>query len=288
MSLPSCVAATRCLLGEGPLWDPEAGRLYWFDIKGSRLHWLAPDREEVGTLELQARCSAAALTEGGLIVASDRGIGLLDPGRRKLDIRLELEPDLPGNRSNDGKADPWGNFWVGTMDDAEAQASGALYRVTPDWTAERVLEGLRIPNTLAWSPDGATMIFADSGEATLYAFDLAPASGRLSNRRVFAVGDGGTPDGSAMDEEGFLWNAQWGGARVVRYAPDGSIDRVVPLPVDNPTSCAFGGDDLGTLYVTSARVGLSERELARQPLAGGVFAFQPGVRGLPVGRFGRV
>ncbi|HYE50995.1 MAG TPA: SMP-30/gluconolactonase/LRE family protein [Azospirillaceae bacterium] len=287
MSLPSCVAESRCLLGEGPLWDPDARRLYWFDIKGRRLHWLAPGKEAFGTLELPARCSAAALAGGGLVVASDQGVGLLDPATGKLDIRLVLEPDRPGNRSNDGKADPWGNFWVGTMDDAEAQASGALYRIDAGWRAERVLDGLRIPNTLAWSPDGRRMIFADSGEATLYAFDLEPDSGRLSNRRVFAAGDGGTPDGSAMDAEGFLWNAQWGAARVVRYAPDGGIDRVVPLPVGNPTSCAFGGDDLATLYVTSARVGLSEEALAGQPLAGGVFALDPGVRGLPVGRFGR-
>jgi sugar lactone lactonase YvrE len=145
-----------------------------------------------------------------------------------------------------------------------------------------VLDGLGIPNTVLCTRSGETLFLADSKDAELYSFAVS-SSGALGRQRLFAQTreENCTPDGSALDEHGYLWNAQWGGSRIVRYAPDGSVDRVVPLPVEQPTSCVFGGSNLSTLFITSAREGLSEEALARHPLSGNVFAFDPGVRGVP-------
>jgi L-arabinonolactonase len=151
-----------------------------------------------------------------------------------------------------------------------------------------VIDGMAIPNSLVFSPDGRTLYVAESKDAALYAYEVDQAGGELGGCALFASTreDGCAPDGSAVDAEGFLWNAQWGGWRLVRYAPDGRIDRIVDMPVEQPTSCAFGGEDLATLFVTSARTGLSEEALARQPDAGSLFGFRPGVRGAPVPPFG--
>jgi sugar lactone lactonase YvrE len=193
---------------------------------------------------------------------------------------IELEP---GFRSNDGKIDLDGNFWWSVMDDDGGRRPGAIYRTTPLGRTERMLTGIHIPNTISFCPDGGTLYVADSRFQRLFAH---PADD-LNAPREFASteGEAGTPDGSAMDIEGFLWNAQWGGWRVVRYAPDGSVDQVVPMPVEQPTSLAFGGPDLATLYVTSAWDGLSPGDRERQPQAGSLFAFDPGVRGLPLPAF---
>lgn len=283
-----CVAPCAQVLGEGPCWDARAGRLYWVDIEGRRLEWLDPEGGAAGGWDLDRRTSALApRAGGGLLLATEHGFALFDPATGTLDHRHNPEPERPWNRSNDGKTDALGRFWAGTMDDGKVRRSGAVYRLDPDWRCTRVLDGLAIPNTVSWSPDGRTFYLADSGERTLYACDPDERGG-LGVPRPFArtERDDITPDGSAVDAEGFLWNAQWGGWRVVRYAPDGTIDRVVAMPVQQPTSCAFGGDDLSTLYVTSARQGLSEQALAGQPLAGGVFAFEPGARGLALAPFG--
>ncbi|MEO8813282.1 MAG: SMP-30/gluconolactonase/LRE family protein, partial [Caulobacteraceae bacterium] len=188
----------------------------------------------------------------------------------------------PGNRANDGNVDLAGRFWFGTMDDEERLVRGAVYRLDPDWSVHRVLDGVGIANTRVVSPDGGTLYVADSRLGTLDAHAIDPATGALGARRAFAHtrGEAFAPDGSAVDAAGYLWNAQWGGARLVRYAPDGAIDRIVAMPVDQPTSCAFGGADLATLYVTTARWGLSPDALARRPWAGSLLAFRPGVPGL--------
>jgi sugar lactone lactonase YvrE len=218
-------------------------------------------------------------------LACDEGVGVFDPADGSVALRVHAEADRPANRSNDGKTDAEGRFWFGTMDDGEREDSGAVYRLDPDWSVTRVADGMGIPNTLTHTLDGETLILADSRQGALYACSVR-SDGSLGERRLFAqVAPPGAPDGSALDAEGYLWNAQWGASRVVRYAPDGSIDRVVEMPVSQPSSCAFGGPRLDVLYVTSARVSLSEAELEREPLAGGVFAFEPGVSGCPVSPF---
>ena len=282
-------APRRNILGEGPVWDCAAGRLYWVDIRGRLIEWLDPATRESGLWTLDRRPSALAPRKsGGLLVATDLGFAVFDTDTGALDPRYNPEPNLPDNRANDGHTDAPGRFWMGTMNDRENADTGAVYRLDPDWTCTRVIDNLDIPNTLLTSPDGDVLYLATSKTNRIWAYDLDPETGALGPRRLFAdtTADKCSPDGSAIDAEGCLWNCQWGGWRVVRYRPDGSVDRVVKMPVEQPTSCAFGGPDLATLYVTSARDGLSEAALATQPLAGSVFAFDPGVRGFPLTPFG--
>lgn len=278
-----CVVEASDQLGEGPCWSPREGRLYWFDIKGKRLAWYEPQSQKRGAFDLPLRASAAAPREaGGLIVATEKGLAVVDTVAETLTLTQAVELE-DGFRSNDGKIDVHGRFWWSVMDDDGGKRPGAVYRTGPDWKTYKVLSGIHIPNTIASSPDGETLYMADSQRQTIFAHSM------LDVRRVreFAHTRGAahTPDGSAVDAEGYLWNAQWGGWRVVRYAPDGRIDRVVRLPVEQPSSCAFGGPDLATLYVTSAWDELSAEERAQQPLAGGLFAFEPGVKGLPLPLF---
>ncbi len=284
-----CAVARKNVLGEGPVWDARARRLYWVDIKGRRLEWLEPADGSTGGVDLDRQVTAVAPRLGGpgLVAATETGVGVLDLVTGAYEQRLDPEPDRPHNRANDGNVDLAGRFWFGTMDDRERGASGALYRLDPDWTCTRVLDGLGISNTLVCSPDGRTLYVADSLAGTMDSLAIDPVTGAAGERRAFinTRGQGCAPDGSAVDADGYVWNAQWGGARIVRYAPDGRIDRIVPMPVDQPSSCAFGGDDLATLYVTTARKGLSDEALARQPLAGSLLSFRPGVIGLALPPF---
>jgi L-arabinonolactonase len=279
---PVLAAGTGDLLGEGPRWDHRDGCLYWVDVEGRRLHRLRPDDGEVTTWDVPAMPASVALrASGGLVVATDRGLEAFHPAAGGLETIVALEPDRPGNRANDGGVDPHGRFWVGTMARAGTRRSGALYRCGPDGAVEQVLDGLGIPNTVVWSRDGAVLYFAETLDRTIHAYDVDPDDGSLSGRRVFArTEEPALPDGSALDAEGCLWNAEWDGGRVVRYTPDGAVDRVVEMPVARPTCCAFGGTDLDTLYVTSARTGLTASDLASQPGAGGLFALDVGVAGI--------
>ena len=281
----TCVAPCRCVLGEGPLWDERMGRLYWFDIKGRRLHWHEPGSGRTEERRLLVQVSAAAVRAGaGLLVASERGIEALDPDSGALELIEAMEPDLQGFRSNDGKIDVRGVFWWSVMDDDGGRRPGRVYRKAPGAPSRRVLDGVHIPNTISGSPDGRTLYLADSALATLYAYPI-DAVGELGAPAVFATTTVGAPDGSAVDAEGFIWNAQWGAGRVVRYAPGGDLDRIVELPVSQPSSCAFGGPGLTTLYVTSARDGLDQQALEREPEAGSLFCFEAGVRGLSLPAF---
>lgn len=282
----SCVFEARNRLGEGPCWDPATQRLYWFDIKERRLLWLCHESGRTGAWDLSLRASAAAVRQGGgLILATEAGLFDFDVETGELTVRRPVEL-APGFRTNDGKIDLAGRFWWSTMDDDGGRRPGKVFRYDPDGALEEQVSAIAIANTVSASPDGRTFYLADSAEQTLYAYDL-DAAGRLGARRVFAHtrGQAGSPDGSAVDAEGFVWNAQWGAWRIVRYAPDGRIDRIVPVPVEQPSSCAFAGPDLATLYITSARDGLSDEALARQPLAGGLLRFEPGVRGLALPAF---
>lgn len=289
MSTVEVAARRENVLGEGVCWDPRRGRVYWVDIKSRRLEWLDPRDGEAGAWALDLQPSAIApMADGRLVLGTDGGVVLFDPETGDAEVRIVLEPDRPRNRANDGGTDRQGRFWLGTMNDGAPEKTGAVYRVDADWTATRLVDGLGIPNTLQVSPDGRTLYLADSHEHVIWAHDLDPATGALGYRHVFAdtKGEQASPDGSAVDAEGCLWNAQWGGARIVRYTPEGLIDRVVDMPVSQPTKCAFGGPGLTTLYVTSAREGLSDDQLAQEPLAGSLFTLDPGVPGLAQVPFG--
>ncbi|MDB5495677.1 MAG: putative gluconolactonase protein, partial [Phenylobacterium sp.] len=197
-------------------------------------------------------------------------------------VDLRQPMDLgPGFRSNDGVLLGDGCFWWSSMDDNGGERPGAVFRTGPDGATQPVISGIHIANSLAMSPDRRRLYLADSARATIWSYDTAD----LSRREVFATVEVGGPDGSCVDADGYLWNAQWGAWRIVRYAPDGRIDRVVEVPVEQPSCCMFGGADLATLFITSARESLSGEALAQQPLAGSLFALDPGVKGLALPLF---
>ena len=286
MSEIRCVARSGDELGEGPVWVAAEGRLYWFDIQGRRLHWLDHASGAAGEFTLPVRASVAApMRRGGLILVTEVGLAAFDTATGRFELRQPMTFE-PGFRTNDGKIDVAGRLWWSTMDDDGGERPGALYRTDPDGRTHKVLEGLHIANTVSCCPGGATLYLADSSLRMMWAFPIG-ADGSLGARREFfdTRGSDGAPDGSAVDAEGYVWNAQWGAWRIVRYAPDGSIDRIVEFPVAQVSSCAFGGPDLTTLYVTTAQEHMSGGARASQPLAGNLFAFEPGVAGLALPLF---
>jgi sugar lactone lactonase YvrE len=281
-----CAVEGRDLLGECPLWDERTRTLWWVDILGPALKQLDPASGAVRQNPLPEAMGSFAFREnGGLLAAMKSGLFLMDPSYTSVQPLAAPEPDRPANRFNDGRCDRAGRFWSGTMQESLREPSGALYRVLPDGTCERKRSGITVPNSLCWSPDGRTMYFADSPTRTILAFDYDAASGEPSNERVFATTQAGFPDGSCIDADGCLWNAEYGAWQVVRYTPAGKVDRTIKLAVQNPTCCCFGGQDFRTLYITTAAQRLSEEGLKKQPLAGSVFAVRPGSTGLPESRF---
>ena len=276
-----CEVQTRDILGECPVWNPADSSLYWVDIERKLLQRFHRASGESRCHTFPERIGAFAFHRPDTIVAAlESGIYAYNTGNASLSVLAAPECGA-GTRFNDGKCDRGGRFWAGTMDLNARERLGSLYCLDASLECRRVVRGIGIPNGLAWSPDGATFYYADSLERTIYACDFDSGAGSISNRRVFANTRDmpGLPDGSTVDEEGYLWNAQCGGWQLVRYAPDGSIDRTVPLPVQYPTSCTFGGWNGATLYVTTAVWDLDEVQLAAQPFAGGVLALEPGVRG---------
>jgi L-arabinonolactonase len=290
MSALICAVERTHSLGEGPIWDAARGRLWWVDINGRRLEWFEPASGADGGVDLEVQTTSVVPRANGvgLLAAAKPGLGVLDPETGAFELKIELEADRPHNRPNDGNVDLAGRYWFGTMHETYGRFEGSLYRLDPDWTLTRCITGMGIPNTLVCSADGRRLYIADSTRLTLETASIDPETGALGPTLPFADTKGQSygPDGSAVDAEGYLWNCQWGGSRIVRYAPDGRIDRIVPLPVTNPTSCAFGGADLDTLYITSARETLSPETLAREPWSGALMAFKPGVRGLDLPPFG--
>lgn len=282
-------------VGESIVWDEARRRLAWVDIIGRRVHALDPASGDHRIWRFAGRPTSIGLrADGGAIVGMERNICLWDWEGEPVPV-CEVEPDAPDNRLNEGVVGPDGGFWVGTMlnniaaDDSPrdaAEATGRLYRYGPDGRLTRLCDdAFAITNTFVWSAD--RLITADTPANALYSYRVG-ADGQLSDRRTILQGFGrGLPDGSTMDAEGFVWTARVaGGSCLTRMAPDGRIDRVVELPCSWPTSCAFGGPDLSTLYVTSARFTMTAEHLAANPQEGGLFALDVGVPGLPSHRFG--
>lgn len=278
------VVDCRNLLGEGVLWDAAAGRLLWTDIEGRRLWHLDPATGQSGARDLPDRLgSFAPRATGGLIAAFADGFALYAPATGSRTPIAEIEADIPDTRLNDGRTDRQGRFLAGGYNQVDKRPLAGLYRVDRDLTVTRLFGDIACANSLCFSPDGRTMYFADTAARRIDAYDYDAEAGTPANRRRFCGFEDqpGRPDGSTVDAEGYLWNAQWNGHRVVRYAPDGRIDRIVRVPVLNPTCVAFGGRDLDTLYITTARFHAPAETLAAEPAAGGLFAIQPGVSGLP-------
>lgn len=282
-----CILPGQDFLGEGPHWDAASGRLHWVDILAPALHAGDPstgDRQVVAMPELVG--SVIPRRSGGLVCATEAGIKVV-AADGSLALFSPVEEDLPGNRLNDAKCDSCGRLWVGSLAIDTTPGKGALWRVDPDGSAHMMDRGFHISNGIGWSPDDRLMYFTDSGARTIWVYDFDAPRGEISNRRVFAEIDSfsGVPDGLAVDAEGGVWSAIWDGWNLTRFTPDGGIDRIVSLPVPRPTSIAFGGADLGTMFITTARIRLSAALLAEAPLSGSVLAFEPGVRGQPVSAF---
>ncbi len=284
----AALSATPGLLGEGPRWDHERQQLLWVDILGRQLHrgTLAADGslERVVTIVLDRHVGAAApALSGGYVLAAGPGFLFVEADGTAREL-AQPEAGRIDVRMNDGACDPQGRFWAGTMAYDESPGAGSLYRLELDGSCTTVLTGLTIANGIGWSPDGLTMYLNDSGTGRVEAFRFDARSGEIDERRTLVQGDrpGVVPDGLTVDAEGGIWVAWWGGGAVKRYAPDGSLRATVPVPVERPTSCAFGGADLATLFITSASAGLDDDARALQPDAGRVFSVSGlGVRGSP-------
>lgn len=270
--------------GEGPVWDVDRQCLWWTDIPGKRLHRLDPVSGAHRIFPMPGRVGCFALRKaGGLVLAMEQGFCTFDPETGASALLSEPEAGLADHRFNDGRCDPAGRFVAGSMNMARTSASGQLWRLDPDGAVTRLAGGVTVANGLAFSPDGKRMYWADSPAEKVYVFDYDLDDGTASNQRLW-LDKGpapGRPDGAAVDVDGCYWSARWVGGAVVRFTPAGEIDRIVELPVSRVTMCAFGGPDLRTLYITTAREGMTAEELAREPLAGGLFVVEPGVQGLP-------
>ena len=282
-----CVANVGAVLGEGPAWVAREQALYWVDIKGRKIFRL-DERNELAAWDTPYRiCSLAPREAGGFIAGTERGFATIDLDSSSFEPFLDPEPERSGNRFNDGKLDRHGRFWAGTMDDSEKEATGALYRLDWDRSAQRVDDGYKVTNGPAFSRDGRRMYHNDSALQTTFMFDVDD-SGMPSNRRLFArYGDGdGYPDGMTVDADDCLWIAFWDGWCIRRFSPGGECLENIPVPIQKPTSCAFGGRDMTRLYITSASVGLTEDERAEQPCAGGLFMLDTpyvGIEDVPFG-----
>lgn len=278
-----CVWPARAILGEGPVYDARDDALYFTDIKAPRLHrfslhdrtcavWDMP--EPIGWVLPRAE-------KPGFIAGFKSGFAALTLDPFSIAKIGAPEPDRPTNRLNDAKVDPRGRIWAGSMDDEETRVSGALYRLDPSLAWSRMDDGYRVANGPTFSPAGDVLYHTDSARRVVYRFALS-ADGLLSDRREFVrfEDEWGYPDGMTIDSEGSVWMAHWDGARVSRFTPDGALDRSIALPVSRPTSCVFAGERLDRLFVTSASIGCEN-----EPLAGGLFELDAGVRGAPAFAF---
>lgn len=285
------VADIKTTLGEGPLWDVEQQRLYWLDSFDGRILRCTADGRELRAWDVGQKIGSMALRREGdrALVALQGGIHDLDLASGELTLIHAPEPDLPHNRLNDGKVDRQGRFVFGSMDTLEESASGRLYRLDPDLSLHVLDEGIICSNGPCWSPDGSTLYFTDTwtGEQWTYAYDTATGTvGERRTRNRIDTAGGGAADGATVDAEGYLWQALVYAGQLVRYTPDGQVDRIIEMPVKKVTSVMFGGPELDVLYVTS----MARPPLPRFPgdgqLRGALFAIHDlGVRGIAERRF---
>ncbi|KQP08944.1 SMP-30/gluconolactonase/LRE family protein [Pseudorhodoferax sp. Leaf265] len=286
-----CVVPSSDVLGETPLWCEQTQSLLWLDIEQARLQRFHPasgrhdvwqfDERYLGTLALLRR-------PGRVLLGVDLALETFDLGTGARETLCQVEPVGMDNRLNDGRCDSRGRLWVGTMDNQLSRGNGGFYRVDPDGRVHRQFGDVVVSNTVALSPSEDTLYFSDTRRYTTWRFGLDVGAGTLGPREVFVdySAQRDRPDGACVDSQGYVWNAIFAGGRVVRYAPDGTVDRVLTLPVSNPTCVCFGGPDLRTLFITTARRFLTRAQLRAEPWAGALLAIDVGVAGLAERRFG--
>jgi sugar lactone lactonase YvrE len=277
----SLLLDAQATLGEAPQWDAVAGGLVWVDILAGTVSLVSAAGIDLASFALGRAVGSAMPAEGGgWLLADETGFSRLLPDGR-VTAYLDVFADRPELRFNDAKCDPRGRAWAGTVAREMPPGTGTLYRLDPGPVATPVLEGLTVSNGLGWSPDGGTMWFADSADRFVRGFDYDQASGAMGAcRRAIELREtSGKADGLCVDDDGGIWVAIWGGGAVHRYLPDGRLETVVRVPARQVTSCAFGGDGAATLFITTARVGLTADELQLEPHAGGLFVVDPGTTG---------
>jgi sugar lactone lactonase YvrE len=288
-----CILEARSALAESALWSPDEQVLYWLDQMRPEIHRLDPATGKDVKLELDLPAQLGGLVplkNGGLALAAADGITLLSPDLKRRRTLVNPIAGRPNISFNDAKCDRQGRLWAGTTDRNEVEALGKLYRIDPDGTATEFADGFVCSNGPSFSPDGRIMYHSCSHERLINAYDIDPATGCATNPRLFAKFSAaeGAPDGSTVDAEGYFWSTHWGGSRVTRYAPDGRVDRVIDIPVQKVTSCAFGGRNMDTLFVTTASIEfdsgrwiyMADAAFDAAPMLGGIFTIDVGIKGL--------
>ena len=285
-----CVWETPAILGEGPLWVARENALYWVDVVGKQVHHYGIAGEAKKTWNFDTEItSLAPRKQGGFVGTTRKGFAFFDfnSDTVKPEMIASFETNIPGNRFNDGKVDFLGRFWAGSGDEANWRDElGSLYRLNADLTVQKIESNYICSNGPAFSVDHKTFYHNETMKGIVYAFDFS-SEGEISNKRPFIQfkdGEGGC-DGLTVDSEDCIWVCHFGGGRITRYSPKGELLQTIPFPVPNVTSCTFGGENLDTLFITTARYGMSDEDVAKDPIAGSLFSFKPGVKGLPTQEF---
>ena len=277
-------------LGEGAFWNHHTQEFYWVDIEGLKLHIYNPATKENRTLTTPTRIGTVVPSKGEeAVVALVDGIYMMNTKSGALRLLSDVEADMPGNRFNDGKCDPNGNLWVGSMYYGQDAPLANLYKVTPSGEATVMKDSVTISNGIVWTSDNKTMYYIDTPTAKIMAYDYDMSTSTISNERVAVEvpESEGFPDGMAIDAEDMLWVGLWNGSAVARYNPEtGKLISKIEVPALNVTACAFGGENLDVLYITTARLGTSEEQLEKWPNAGSIFKANPGVKGVKSALFG--
>jgi sugar lactone lactonase YvrE len=272
------VVSHKCMLGEGPIWDDHRKTVCWVDILHGAIHEYSPAQHVFKSISTGQMIGAIGLCrDGNFVAAMKNGFGMVNRNSGTVRLISNPEPDLPGNRFNDGKCDPAGRFWAGTMSHTDEPGKGSLYTLDKNFSVSKKMENVSISNGMAWSPDHKTFYYIDTPTFNVTAFDFDIISGEICNPRIIirVSQKDGSPDGMTIDQQGMLWIAHWDGWQVTRWNPDtGEKIYTIPLPVARVTSCCFGGDGLGDLYISSARIGLNDDQLKKQPQAGSLFVIK--------------
>ncbi len=271
----------RCSLGESPVWNPLDNSIYFVDIKKPAINRFCINSGVFHSIVTPSEIGCIVLKEDGEIVAAMKnGLASVRFDSQQYIFFASIDSDHPNNRPNDGKCDEYGRLWIASMDNNETIPSGKLWRISSG-TPEVIDKNFVIGNGIDWSPDSKKMYFTDSVNRIIFVYDFNIFNGTIANKKVFVKvpNSDGFPDGLTVDSQGFIWSAHWDGWRVTRYNPNGRVDMILDLPVPRPTSIAFGGVNLSSLFITSASIGLSSEELANAPLSGGIFVYQSRISG---------
>ena len=286
---PELLLDTKSVVGEGPIWDDENHILYWLDIFGKEVHVYDPAAGRHDVHSLQDLVGTVVCRQaGGLVLALKSGFVFYDLDTEAVTPIVDPESDIPTNHFNDGKCDPAGRLWAGTMPDSEDSPVGSMYRLDADLSVHKIFGNVTISNGICWNSDATTMYYIDTPLMKIEAFDYDNVTGAVENRRTCCeiAEEYAWPDGMAIDVEGKLWVGHYFGKHVFRWDPDtGKCIGKIELPCSNVTACAFGDDNLDVLYITTARHALDDEQLAKEPLAGGLFVADPGVRGVKSYKF---